>query len=87
MPIEVAHVRVGAGAGIGQKPDDWNTISLCRECHAEQHRLGEATFQKKYGIDMAAMAAEFAKASPKRHEIEQVQRERGVSLTSARVAE
>jgi hypothetical protein len=76
MPIEVAHVRLGSGAGVGQKPDDWNTISLCRGCHAEQHRLGEQTFSKRYGIDMAQMAAEFAKASPKRHEIERVMKER-----------
>lgn len=83
MPIEVAHVRIGSGAGVGQKPDDWNTISLCRACHAEQHRLGEQTFQKRYGIDMAEMAAQFAKASPKAREIEQVQREREAGLTSA----
>jgi hypothetical protein len=82
MPIEVAHVRIGSGAGVGQKPDDWNTISLCRYCHAEQHRLGEQTFQKIHGIDMAEMAAQFAKASPKAREIEQVQRERRESLTS-----
>jgi hypothetical protein len=75
-PIEVAHVRIGSGAGVGQKPDDWNTISLCRECHAEQHRLGERTYERKYGIDLAQIAAEFAKASPKRHEIEQIRRER-----------
>lgn len=87
MPIEVAHVRIGGGAGVGQKPDDWNTISLCRDCHAEQHRLGERTFQKRYGIDMAEMAAQFAKASPKRNEIERVQREREASLTSAPVVE
>lgn len=83
MPIEVAHVRIGSGAGVGQKPDDWNTISLCRDCHRLQHRIGEKAFEKRYGIDMTAMAADFAKASPKRHEIEQVQREREASLTSA----
>lgn len=36
-------------------------------------------------LDHEALIAEFIKASPKRHEIEQVQRERGVSLTSPRV--
>jgi hypothetical protein len=75
--IEVAHVRNGSGAGVGQKPDDWRTVSLCRACHAEQHRLGEQTFQKRYGIDLAEMAEQFAKASPKRQEIEAVRRERG----------
>jgi hypothetical protein len=38
VPIEVAHVRNGSGAGMGQKPDDWRTASLCRYHHAEQHR-------------------------------------------------
>ena len=42
--IEVAHVRLGSGAGMGQKPDDHRTVSLCHECHSRQHRLGEATF-------------------------------------------
>jgi hypothetical protein len=32
------------------------------------------------------LIAEFIKASPKRHEIEQIIRERGDSLTSARAA-
>ena len=82
--IEVAHVRIGSGAGAGQKPDDWNTISLCRDCHSEQHRIGERFFAKRYGLDMSAMAHDFAKASPKWNDIKQVQRERGDSLTSAR---
>ncbi len=75
-PIEVAHVRTGSGAGIGQRPDDWNTISLCLAHHAEQHRIGEASFEKRHGFSMAEKAAEFAKASPKRAEIERIKRER-----------
>jgi len=63
-PIEVAHVRNGTNGGTGLKPtDDW-TISLCRDCHSEQHRIGEPSFEKKHGIDMKALAREFAKASP-----------------------
>jgi hypothetical protein len=76
-PIEVAHVRLGSGAGSGQKPDDWNTVSLCQFHHAEQHRVGEATFWRRHtmrGPD--ELIAAFIKASPKRHEIEQVMRER-----------
>lgn len=76
MPIEVAHVRVGSGAGVGQKPDDWNTIALCRTHHAEQHSIGERSFEKRHAIDMAAIAAEFAKQSPKRREIEAEQKGR-----------
>jgi hypothetical protein len=80
--IEVAHVRLGSGAGIGQKPDDWNTVSLCggqRGCHALQHRLGEISFWASYEIDPQALIAAFIKASPKRHEIEQARRERETS--------
>jgi hypothetical protein len=81
--IEVAHVRLWSGAGIGQKPDDWRAVSLCKPCHQRQHAKGELTFW--IGHDVEQLIAEFIKASPKRHEIEQVQRERGESLTSPRV--
>lgn len=76
-PIEVAHVRTGSGAGVGQKPDDWNAVSLCQSHHAEQHQRGERTFWDHLArLDPSSLIAEFIKASPKRHEIEQVQRER-----------
>ncbi|TZG25624.1 DUF968 domain-containing protein [Sphingomonas montanisoli] len=73
-PIEVAHVRLGSGAGMGQKPDDWRTVSLCQFHHAQQHKLGEATFWK--GFDVEALIAEFIKASPRRAQIEAEMRER-----------
>lgn len=63
-PIEVAHVRLGTNGGMGVKPtDDW-TISLCQSHHSEQHRVGEESFAKAHGIDMRELAREFAKASP-----------------------
>lgn len=77
-PIEVAHVRNGSGAGIAQKPDDWNTISLCRDHHSEQHRIGEVTFGMRHKIDPHALAEAFAKASPKAAEIARIKRERGL---------
>lgn len=64
MPIEAHHVRLGSHAGIGQKPGDDVTVSLCVTHHREVH-LGEATFQKKYGLNLLSLAAEFANASPK----------------------
>lgn len=73
-PIEVAHVRTGSGAGAGQKPDDWRTVSLCKSCHNVQHTVGERTFWR--GRDVERLIAEFIAASPKRHEIEQIMRER-----------
>lgn len=72
--IEVAHLRRGSGAGTGQKPDDWNTLSLCGPCHRRQHSVGEGTFWA--GDDPEAIVAAFIKASPKRQEIEQIKRER-----------
>lgn len=63
MPIEAAHVRSGTGGGMGVKPGDEWVISLCRQHHAEQHRIGEAEFESRYGIDMKALAKEFADAS------------------------
>ena len=75
--IEVAHVRLGSGAGMGQKPDDWRTISLCHECHAAQHRLGERTFWEAHGSPESVIAA-FCKASPKAAEIRAIRKERGL---------
>jgi hypothetical protein len=77
--IEAAHVRNGSGAGIGTKPDDFRAVSLCggvEGCHAKQHRVGEATFWA--GRDVEAIIRAFIQASPRRHEIEQVVKERGL---------
>lgn len=69
LPIEVAHVRIGSGAGVGQRPHDYFAISLCRTHHAEQHNTGEASFEKRYNISMMELADGFAKTSPKASEI------------------
>ena len=71
--IEVAHVRLGSGAGMGQKPDDHRTVSLCRDHHAEQHSVGEATFWA--GRDVEGLIAAFCKASPKARDIQMVKGE------------
>lgn len=75
-PIEVAHVRIGSGAGMGQKPSDYFTMSLCRDHHAEQHRIGEVTFARRHGIDLRELVTAFIKASPRRAQIEREIRER-----------
>jgi 5-methylcytosine-specific restriction endonuclease McrA len=74
--IEVAHVRIGSGAGMAQKPDDWNTVSLCKPCHQSQHHVGERTFWEAVSIDPTALAEAFAKASPKAVEIRAIKAER-----------
>jgi len=76
--IEVAHVRMNSGAGMGQKPDDWRTVSLCKACHARQHNIGEPSFwhPQRHNVNVEQLIREFIAASPKRREIEQVMRER-----------
>ena len=65
--IEVAHVRLGSGAGLGQKPDDYRAVSLCRDCHRQQHTIGEETFWD--GKDVEGLIEAFCKASPRAREI------------------
>ena len=78
--IEVAHVRIGSGAGMGQKPDDWFTVSLCKECHMKQHRVGERTFwvdyAKYHGNTVQQLMDAYCKASPRAREIAEMKRER-----------
>lgn len=70
--VEVAHVRLGSGTGLGQKPDDWRTVSLCKACHISQHSTGEATFWAQMRFDVEALIDAFCKASPKAAEIRAV---------------
>lgn len=80
--VQFAHVRMGSGASMGQKPDDWNGVSLCGQCHlGDQHTtLGEPNFWQLYyartGQSVTELIAAFIKASPRRVEIERIQRER-----------
>jgi hypothetical protein len=67
--IECAHVREGTDGGMGLKPSDRWTISLCKECHSEQHRIGEWPFAIKHGINLKELAAEFFKSSPHRFKL------------------
>jgi hypothetical protein len=69
--IECAHVRDGTDGGMGIKPSDRWTVSLCRDCHSRQHQIGEASFEKERGINLKALAEAFFKASPHRQKLEQ----------------
>lgn len=68
-PIECAHVRTGTDCGLSLKPSDRWAVSLCRDHHRDQHRTGEAAFQKRYGIDLYELALEFARRSPHRQHL------------------
>lgn len=75
MPIEAAHVRIGSGAGMGQKPDDFRAVSLCKAHHGIQHSIGEKSFWDIHG-DVEALIEAFCKASPKASEIRRIRQER-----------
>ena len=62
--VDFAHLRSSGNAGMGQKPHDIFGVSLCRNHHDEQHNLGLDAFDRKYAIDLRALAAEFARRSP-----------------------
>jgi hypothetical protein len=62
--VDFAHLRSASNAGTGQKPHDFFGVSLCRAHHDEQHALGVDAFDRKYRIDLGALAAEFARRSP-----------------------
>ena len=67
-PIEAAHVRLGSGAGMGQKPHDYFAVPLCKACHAAQHTQGERTFWQDKSVQ--AIMGELIRTSPVRREIE-----------------
>lgn len=88
--IAAAHVRMGSGAGSGQKPDDWRTVPLCdgpfsnaeggQGCHDRQHTVGEKSFWIEYeasaGQTVWQLIDELCAGSPRAYEIAQLRRER-----------
>ena len=64
VPIECAHIRGGTDGGLGLKPTDKWTISLCQFHHLEQHEIGEAAFERRNDVDLLELAREFARRSP-----------------------
>ena len=56
----------GTDGGQGIKPSDRWVVSLCRAHHAEQHGIGERAFEGRYGLELVALAEEFARGSPHR---------------------
>ncbi|USI71641.1 DUF968 domain-containing protein [Sphingomonas morindae] len=69
--IEAAHVRRGTDGGASLKPHDRWAISLCAHHHRRQHEVGEASFERETGIDMAALARAFAARSPHRAKLDE----------------
>ena len=77
MPIDAAHVRLGSGAGMSQKPDDWRAVPLCQFHHRhDQHVKGEPlfwdTYAKAAGQTVDQLIDALCRESPKRREIAEV---------------
>jgi hypothetical protein len=60
MNIQAHHVRSAANSGTGLRPPDSSAVAMCRVHHHEGHSTGWRTFEAKYGIDLAALAREYA---------------------------
>jgi len=53
-PNDAAHTQ---NNGMGSKGPDSSCVPLCRK-HHDEYDAGRAAFEKKYGVDMKALAAE-----------------------------
>jgi hypothetical protein len=66
--IEFAHVRAGLPegelAGMAQKPSDVFAVPMCSAHHSEQHRIGERSFERLYGVSLLKTALALARVSP-----------------------
>jgi predicted HNH restriction endonuclease len=62
--MEAHHIRSGTDGGVGLKPDDRFVVPLCAECHRELHNTGAITFERKYNIDLMAVAEQCQRQSP-----------------------
>ena len=63
--IDAHHIKSAEQpTAMGMKPgDDW-CVSMCRTHHTVLHQVGEGEFMKRFGVDLVAMAKEFAATSP-----------------------
>lgn len=59
------HVRLGTDGSASQKPSDWWCVPVCERAHDEIHGLGggQASFDKKYGVDSKAFATRLWQSS------------------------
>jgi hypothetical protein len=63
-PIECAHFRSATGGGLGLKPCDRFTFAACNGHHRLQHQVGEAEFQRVFGLDLRIICRDYARRSP-----------------------
>lgn len=68
--IEAHHCRKGTDGAIGEKPGDEWAIPACRSLHQEIHDQGEERTERKYGINLKAIAEQLWRVSPHRKKLE-----------------
>ena len=71
-PTEFAHVKTRGSGG-----HDSSGIALCSQHHKEQHSIGILTFQRRYGLDLWAIAAEFTRRTTDKALAEAIREARG----------
>lgn len=71
--VRACHVRIGTDGGIGMKPGDNWTFSACDGHHAEQHQIGEKSFEAKYRFKLKDIAETTWRRSPHRINWERAQ--------------
>jgi hypothetical protein len=64
--IQAAHVDYAGGKGMATKVADRHSVPLCEGHHAEQHRIGWQSFNKKYNVDCALVALTYWRNWPGR---------------------
>jgi hypothetical protein len=64
--VRACHLRIGTNGGTGMKPGDNWTWPGCDNHHAEQHEIGELTFQKKYRLSLKVICERIWRLSPHR---------------------
>lgn len=66
--IEAHHDREGTDGGTSLKPHDRHLIPLCTDHHTAGpyaiHRIRNAAFEARYGVDIKRAAADIARRSP-----------------------
>lgn len=63
---EAHHIRRGTDGALGIKPSDSFAIPACSNAHREIHDHGEATFEKKYDVNLLDFADKIWRMSPAR---------------------
>lgn len=64
LPTECAHVRLGTDGAGAIKPSDQFSVAMCLHHHSAQHAYGEREFERISGLDLRALAEQFASHSP-----------------------